>query len=165
MAISTIVKTKRDGTLTFSDNAAAASFVVSYEAGDLSISIPGAGANNYLDRGVITAVPSVRYTDDQPMTGSFTAYLRDMSDASYATLMEIMCQSGQVGSSWVSTLGVSAEVFTVQLAWLVEGTDHGDGADHTCTLPHCYVTGSVSEGDPDTLTINFTSYAVYPTLT
>jgi|TARA_R110000824_G_scaffold397587_1_gene600615 hypothetical protein len=165
MAISTIVKTKRDGSLTFTDKDAGSSFTVSYEAGDLSISIPGAGANNYLDRGQITAVPSVRYSDDQPITGSFTAYLRDMSDGSYETLMEIMCQTGHIGSTWVSTLGTTAEVFTVKLTWTVEGTDHGDSADHVCAMDHCYVTGSVSEGDPDTLSINFTSYSVYPTLT
>jgi len=165
MAISTIIKTKRDGSLAFTDKDAGNSFTVSYEAGDLSISIPGRGANNYLDRGQITAVPSVRYTDDAPLTGSFSAYLRDMSDASYATLMEIMCQTGEVGSSWNSTLGNNAEVFCVKLTWTVEGTDHGDSSDHVCAMDHCYVTGSVSEGDPDTLTINFTSYSVYPTLT
>ena len=165
MAISTIVKTKRDGSLVFSDKDAGSSFTVAYEAGDLSITIPGRGANNYLDRGSITATPSIRYSDDAPVTGSFTAYLRDMSDGSYATLMEIMCQTGQVGSSWNSTLGNNAEVFTVKLTWTVEGTDHGDSSDHVCAMDHCYVTGSVSEGDPDTLSLNFTSYEVYPTLT
>jgi len=164
MAISTIVKTKRDGSLVFSDKDAGSSFTVAYEAGDLSISIPGRGANNYLDRGSITATPSVRYADDAPLSGSFTAYLRDMSDASYETLLEIICQTGHVNTTWVSTLGTNAEVFTVKLTWTVEGTDHG-GTDHVCAMDHCYVTGSVSEGDPDTISLNFTSYEVYPTLT
>ena len=165
MAISTIVKTKRDGTLQFADNADANTFTVAYEAGDLNITIPGIGVNNYLDRGSITGTPSVRFTDDQPMTGSFTAYLRDFSDAAYATLVELMTNTGQVGSTWVSTLGANAEVKTFTLTWTVEGTDHGDAADHTLVASHCYITGSIAEGDPDTITINFTSFDVYPTLT
>ena len=165
MAISTIVKTKRDGSITIADGGAN-TFTVDFEAGDLSLSIPGAAANNFLDRGRITATPSVRYGDDQPVTGSFTAYLRDLSDASYETLTEILCQTGQVASTWGSTLGANAEVFTVKITWTIEGTDHGDAADHVCVLNHCYASGgSLSEGDPNTISFNFTSFSVYPTLT
>lgn len=165
MAISTIVKTKRDGTITITDGGAN-TFTVAYEAGDLNISIPGAAANNFLDRGQITATPSVRYGDDQPVTGSFTAYLRDLSDAAYETLTEIICQTGHVGTTWVSTLGASAEVFTCKITWTIEGSDHGGGeTDHVCVLNHCYVTGSLAEGDPNTVSLDFTSFSVYPTLT
>lgn len=165
MAESTIVKTKRDGTLTFSDLAGANSYTVSYEAGDLSLTVAGATVNNFLDRGRMPNPPSIRYGDDQPLTGTFTAYLRDMSDAVDVTLFEILTQTGVVGASWVSTMGATGEVFTLKLTWTVAGTIHGDAADHVCELDHCYVTGSVSEGDPDTISISFTSYVLYPDVT
>ena len=130
MAISTILKTKRDGTLLFEDNAAANSFTVVFEAGDLSIDIPQETIVNTLDRGRLGATPSLRYGDDQPITGSFTAHLRDLSDASYATLEEIVMQSGDVGSNWGSTMGANGEhlitisdgVITKELVFTMEST-------------------------------------------
>jgi hypothetical protein len=166
MAESLIVKTKRDGTLTFSDLAAANSYTVSFEAGDLNLTIPGATVNNFLDRGRFPAGnPAIRYGDDQPLTGTFTAYLRDISDAVDVTLTEILLQSGAVASGWTSTMGVNGEVFALKLTWTIAGVIHGDASDHVLELDHCYVTGSLGEGDPDTVTINFTSYTSYPVVT
>ena len=164
MAISSIVKTKRDGTLTLSDLAAAESLVVGFEAGDLSITIPGPGVTNILDRGQMPSpTPSLRYADDAPMTATFTANLRDLSDAAYATLFEVISQTGKVASTWVSTLGANAEVFAIDVGFVMEGTDHGDASDHSLTLPHCVMTGSISEGDPNSISLSLTSYSVYPT--
>lgn len=164
MPYSTIVKTKRDGTLTLLDNGGANSLTVAYESGDFSLNIPQEAVNAFLDRGSLGSPPSLRHGDDQPMTGTFTAYLRDLSDAAYATLEEILMQSGFVGSNWVSTMGANGEVFTLTLRWTVEGTNHGDAADHTIELPYCHITGALAEGDPNTISISFTSYAVRPTI-
>jgi len=164
MPYSEIVKTKRDGTLTFEDNGGANSLEVAFEAGDFSLNIPQESVNLFLDRGRIAADPAIRYGDDQPMTGTFTAYLRDLSDAAYATLEEILMQSGLVGTNWVSTKGANGEVFTLTLKWKMAGVTHGDAADHEIELPYCHVTGSMSEGDPNQLSISFTSYAVRPTI-
>ena len=160
MAESTIVKTKRDGTIKFSDNAGANTYTVAYEAGDLNISIPGPSVISPLDRGSLGSPPSLRYSDDAPITGSLTAYLRDLGDAAFATLSEIITQTGHVASTWVSTMGADAEVFTLDLEWTIAGP--GAEADHVLTLPYCVVTGSLSEGDPDQISISFTSYSVYP---
>lgn len=166
MAESLIVKTKRDGTLTFSDLAAANSYTVAFEAGDLNLTVPGATVNNFLDRGRFPAGnPSIRYGDDQPLTGTFTAYLRDVSDLVDVTLSEILLQSGAVASGWTSTMGANGEVFTLKLTWTIAGVIHGDASDHVLELDHCYVTGALAEGDPDTITINFTSYTLYPVVT
>jgi hypothetical protein len=59
-------------------------------------------------------------------------------------------------------MGATGEVFTLDLEWTIEGTNHGDASDHVLTLPFCVVTGSLSEGDPDQISISFTSYSVYP---
>ena len=163
MAIETIIKTKRDGKITLKDNAAANTLEVAFEAGDLSITIPGPTIVSTLDRGAFGANPSLRYGDDQPCTFSFTAFLRDMSDATDDTLEDLISGRNGATSSWVSTLGANSEVFTMTLEWAIDGTDHG-GADHTVTLNHCVVTGSFSEGDPSTVSITGTAFDLYPTV-
>jgi len=172
MPESLIVKTKRDGTLTFLDNGGVNTFTVAFEAGDLSVTIPGPSVANFLDRGRFpSGNPSIRYQDDAPITGTFTAYLRDFDDGGTGTdttLAEIISRSGLCDPStgtWVSTMGASGEVFALTLRWEIEGTDHGDPADHTMELNHSVFTGSMSEGDPDTISLSFTSYTLYPTLT
>lgn len=176
MSYSTVEKTKRDGTLTFGAlaggafdasgalNAGAESLVVAFETGDFNLSIPGPTVTHSLDRGVITSPPSIRYGDDQPMTFSFTALLRDLSDAAYATLEEIIMQSGYVASTWESTPHTNAEVQAYDLKWEIEGTNHGDAADHVIILENCVFTGSLQEGDPDSISISGTAYALYPTI-
>ena len=161
----TVVRVKRDGKITFKDGTTptALSYTVAYEAGDLNLTIPGPTVNVFLDRGEFGSTPSLRYGDDQPMTFTFTAYLRSTTEAAVATLMDIITQSGHVGSTWESTLGDDAEVFTLTLEFEIEGTDHG-GTDRTITLNHCWVTGSLAEGDPNTISISGTSYSLYPTV-
>ena len=165
MAISTVVKTKRDGTLTIKDGTSPTplSLPVAYEAGDFNLTIPGPAITSALDRGSFGGTPSLRYGDDQAMTATFSAYLRDLGDASYATLEEVIMQSGDVGTNWVSTLGANAAVLTFSVTFDIEGSDHGDAGDHSLTLPHCVITGSLAEGDPDTVSISITSYSNYPT--
>lgn len=165
MAESTICKVKRDGTITFYDDGRTNSYEVSFEAGDFSATVPGRTVNVFLDRGVMADPPCLRYGDDQPVTGTFTAQLRDATDATIEALADFITQTGFVSSNWTSTLGTNAEVFTVEISFAFVGTALGDTSDHGWDFDHCYITGSVAEGDPSTLTINWTSYSVYPTPT
>jgi hypothetical protein len=165
MPISTIVKNKRDGTLTLLDSGGSNSVVVAYEVGDLSITIPGPTIESYLDRGSFASTPSLRLGDDQPMTFTFSAYMRDVSDASYITLESILCSSGVFSSTWVSTLGSSADVKTVTTRWDIEGTNHGDSADHRIEMNYCFVNGSIGEGGPNTVNVAGTAFDLYPTVT
>lgn len=162
MAYSSIVKTLRDGQIAVADNAAANSITVAFEQGDLSIDIPGSEVLLFLDRNEITSPPALRKGKDQPMTGSFTAYLRDLDDATADILEQLVV--AELPDSWVSTMGANGEVPTVTLTWTLEGTDHGDAEDHTLTLNYCYISGSIREGDPSVVTFNFTAYDVYPTV-
>lgn len=138
---------------------------MAFEAGDLSFTIGGATVNNFLDRGRLTSPPAIRYGDDQPITGTFTGMLRDLSDATDVTLFEILAQSGAVGSGWTSTMGVNGEVFTLKIRWEIAGVIHGDPSNHSCEFDHSVVTGSVSEGDPDVLNLSWTSYILFPVVT
>ena len=165
MAVSTIVKTKCDGTILIEDNGGTNSLTVAYENGDMSIDIPGRTVNVFLDRGKFGSTPSLRYGDDQPVTFSFTAHLRDLSDAAAGTLMDVISQGGHFASTWVSRGGASAEVKTVKVTLTIEGTDHGDAADHTVEMDHCVIVGSIAEGDPNTISLTGTAYIQYPTVT
>jgi hypothetical protein len=163
MAESTIVKTLQDGTLKISDNAGANSYTISYESGDFSLDVPGIASQNFLDRGQFGSTPSVRNGDDQPMTGSFTFHQRDIGDATDVTTPEFFLND--LPAAWVGTLGANGEHLLLTLLWTIEGTNHGDGADHTITCNFCRITGSLSEGYPNTGSISFTSFDVYPTVT
>lgn len=158
----TVVRVKRDGTLKIKDGTR--DYTVAYEAGDLNITIPGPTVNVFLDRGRFGTTPSLRYGDDQPMNITFSAYLRDLTDATYATLAEFILQSGYVDSTWVSTLGSSAEVQTYTFEWTTEGSDHGE-TDRVVTCNHAVFSGSIAEGDPSSINLTVTSYDLYPTIT
>jgi len=183
MTESTIIHTKLDGQLTlgsqcnagggsFSASAAvntgADSYTVAFETGDLSLTIPQQAVSNYLDRGKIGGTPSLRYGDDQAITFSFSAYFRDLTDAAAPALVDIISNQGYAGSNWVSTLSTSnssddAEVFTIDLLWVVE--NQGNSADiHKLVLPFCTVNLSIAEGDPNTVSISGTSWAVAPSV-
>lgn len=162
MPYSTIVKTKRDGLIEILDGTDTVIYTVAFEEGNFSLTMPGPAVQMFLDRGQIGSTPSLRFGDDAPMTGSFSAYLRDIYDAGYNTLVGIMTDQVITGTP---TLGASAEVKTWKIRWTIEGTNHGDGADHTITLGHCRVTGSIAEGVPALITCNFTAYKLYPALT
>jgi hypothetical protein len=177
VAESTIIKTRIDGTIqlaalgggaynttTGALIGAALSYTVAFEAGDLSITLPSRAVNNFRDRGRITSPPSLRYGEDAEGSFAFTAHLRDLSDAAAATLMDIAATisgnpTGYVGSNWESTLASSAgagdaEVFAIGAKLTI--TNAGDGTD-THAMAFNYLTGtiSLSEGDPNTISINW----------
>jgi len=162
MPESTVIKVVRDGTLTLSDFGGGHTYEIAYEDGNLVANHPGEVVNNFLDRNRIGATPSLRFGADQPMSLSFTANLRDITDAAWTTLPEFLLRTGNVGTNWISTLGATAEVPVYTMTWDTEGTSHGDPTDHQVVYPYCYLSGTISEGDPSTIAITITSYAVRP---
>ena len=167
MAYSTIVKTARDLVLALADNSGfggANVLTIAYEPGDWTMSVPKEERVNLLDRGVL--VSRVRKGADQAITGSMSTYFRDATDAAVATLFDILNDSGYVGSNWVSTLGSTAEVECFDHRATIEGSDHGDGADHTITVTDVSVDYSLSDGTPLSTSVNWQSHTdVRPALT
>lgn len=166
MPESTGIHNKRDGVIAFADSGAQ-TYTVAYEPGDFSLEIPSTTVGLYLDRGVIGSTPSIRLEDDQPMTLSFSAYLRDVGDTAdtYATLGDVARpKSGRyVDSNWTSTL-TNSDVTTWTTTYTIDGTFKGE-ADKTLTFPYCWFTSySVAEGTPSTESVSLTSYALLPTL-
>ena len=155
MAISSVVKNYRDGTIKLSDGTGTPIEVtVQYENGDFSLSGTNQGNyehTKYLDRGDLG---SIRRTSRLFPTGSFTANLTDLSDATEKTLWDAVNKTGAFASA-VSTLGANADLYTLDITLTIEGTDFGDASDHVLTLSDCRCSIDVAEGDPDSFTINF----------
>jgi hypothetical protein len=161
MAASTIRKTMRDTTATLTDGTN--TLVLPFMAGDLSVSIPGETIVRNDPRGVIDAVPALRKGADQPMTFSLSGAIADFSDGTDEILTDLLLKN-DIGGGWTSTGGANAEVMSLHLDIAIEGTDHGDAADHAFRLPHCTFEGTLDEsGDFWTISLSGTSHAVRPT--
>ena len=156
MAHSTVLKNFRDGTITVTSGDPS-SLTVQFEAGDFSASGLTAGQKEvatYLDRGDLA---SVRHTNQTFPTGSFTVHLADLSDGTDEILTDALLQRGSWASK-VSTLGANAEVYTTLITLTIEGSDHGDAADHSIAMDDCYCSVDVAEGDPNSISVSFTCY-------
>jgi hypothetical protein len=168
MAESTVIRVKRDGQILLADNGAGHTYTIVREPGDFAYTVPDYTIVNVLDRGVIGTIPMIRIGDEQPMTGSFSAYLSDLGDTAgtYVTLMDIAHRyaSKYVETNWVSTMGANSDVFTISIQYTIDGSPFGE-ADKTITFPFCVFRANATEGDPNKVAATFTSYAVRPLLT
>ena len=158
MAISSVVKNFRDGTITLKDGTGTPlTLTVLYENGDFSASGFNQGnyeKNVYLDRGEFG---SLRKTNRSFPTFTFSAYMSDLSDGTNQNLFDIINKLGAYAAA-VSTLGASADVFTLHVVLAVEGTNYGDASDHTLTLNDCVTAIDFAEGDPNKFTVTGTCY-------
>ena len=143
MAISSVVKNFRDGTIKLADGTGTPiEITVQYENGDFSLSGTNQGNyehTKYLDRGEL---------------GSITAQLTDLSDATNKTLWDAVNKTGAFASA-VSTLGSTADLYALDITFTISGTVLGDASDHVLTLNDCRCSIDLAEGDPDSFTLNF----------
>lgn len=158
MAASTVVKNFGDGTISVKDGTGTpVVLTVDFDQGDLSLTGLSATQREvaaYESRGVLK---SLRHTTRTYPTGSFTLMLTDVSDDEDTTLIDFLLKRGSYDGN-VSTRGANSDVYTVDIVLTIEGTDLGDTADHVITMEDCYCTADVAEGDPNTVTVNFTVY-------
>ena len=161
MPESTIPYTKRDGIIILSDAGAVHTYTVAFEPGDLAITVPGTATTRILDRGSIENVV-LRKGDDAPCELSFSAYLRNVQGADFATLLDIAHRydGGYVETNWASTS--AGDVFTVNCSVVFSGAELGE-ADEQLDFNFCVVRASLSEGDPNTVNVTITSYVTKPT--
>ncbi len=153
MPISSVVKNFRDGTITFADNGIN-TLTIQYEAGDLSLSGVNQGNyehTKYLDRGDLG---SIRKSNRSFPTGSMSCQMTEFSDASNTNIWDLINKTGAFSTA-VSTLGANADLYTLKITLVVEGTNFGDPSDHTLEMDDCRCTIDFSEGDPSSFTINF----------
>ena len=160
MAISPHIKNSRQGSLTIAGGSGT-TYTLSMTEGDFSVSDLMAGPNDkptqveaIMDRGVFHDL--VHTTQVFP-TASFSGNWTEISDSTERTPLDIATARGAYASE-VSTLGVG-KPHTVNLTWQVEGTDLGDGSDHSLVMNDCFLTFSGQEGMPsNTFTISVTCY-------
>ena len=164
MAYSTVPKVRRDGVIQLIDGTGVpVTLDIAYEEGNFTFDKPGGGDSPAAqtivrDRGVIS---TVRKGDDEPITGSFSAFFRQFTDASEAgSVLDFITKAGNYSAN-ISTGTTGApyvEHYAINIKYEAEGTDFGDDADHSATLAKSVCTFSFAEGDPSAFTINFTCY-------
>jgi hypothetical protein len=166
MAISTVTKNLNDGSLALEDGTGPpVTLTVPVSVGDTTISnlraVSGiTGELNevvaYETRGKLDGV---RHTSRVYPEGSFTVHFREFTSAAVGVVLDFIRRVNAYSAN-ASTLGANADVYTVKITLTVEGTDHGDGADAVIVLDDCHCTADFAEGDPNTLTISYVSYAL-----
>lgn len=160
MAVSTVYKTAIDGSIKLLDGTSGTplEITLSYDNGDFSCGPLKDVLNEDVAFERRGKFMGVRAGARIYPTGSFTATMTQFSDATAGTLADFLLRNGNYSAA-VSTLGSTAEIYTVDIELTVEGTDHGDAADHTMTLEDCSVRiDSFSEGEPNSFSISFTCY-------
>ena len=156
MAESTVVKVRRDGTITLSSgDGTPVTYTVAYENGDVSFD-GGSKADRIVikDRGTIVGL---RKGDDPVPSLSFTVMMREFTDASSGTLIDFLDKTGNYNAN-TSTGGTGYEQYLIDIAFQIEGTSHGDANDHLATASNCLCTWSFSESDPDTISVSAEVY-------
>ncbi len=163
MSYSQIVKTLRDGSITWADGTGTPKTATQgFEVGNLTLNIPGPEVLLFLVRNRVTSPPLLRHGKDRTISGSFDFMLRDFDDATTTIyIIEQLLIKGSI-DTWVSTMGSAGEVFTTTMTFGVAGSIHGDAENNTLSLPYTHVSGTIKEGDPTMGTINFDSYVVFP---
>lgn len=158
MAVSTVIKHFTDGTIELADGTGTpVTLTVPFSQGDFSLSgvqESQKAVNVYQSRGTLH---SLRLGEKTFVTGSFSAMLADVSDSSAGNLLDFVRKSNAYSGN--ASTSSNGDVYTIKITLTIEGTDLGDSADHTIVLDDCACTADVSEGEPNSISISFTSYA------
>lgn len=158
MAYSTAPKVRRDGVIKLRDGTTPTpvSLTVSYEEGNFSFDQTKSDRIVIRDRGTIG---SVRRGDDQPITGSFTIYMRQFTSASAGSVLDFINKTGSYSSNVSSDTTVSTDEYAINIIFEVDGDAVGDDdGDTIATFDTCICLASFSEGDPNQITVSFECY-------
>jgi hypothetical protein len=155
MAYSTAPKVRRDGIIKLKDGTSPTpiEITVDYEEGNFSFEQTKADRTIIRDRGTIK---SVRKGDDQPITGSFTIYMRQFTSSSAGSVLDFINKTGSYSSNVSASSAVSTDEYAINIVFEVDGDAVGDSdGDTLATFDTCICTASFSEGDPNTITVSF----------
>ena len=145
------MKAARDGQIKLTDGASAA-YVVAYEGdGNFSFDVPKADAVVIYDRG---AISGVRQGNAGVASISFSVNHRDFTDGSVENLCDFIDGRGSLASASSAATAAFSDFKLFNVTLTIEGTDHGDTADHVTTLDDCRLSIDFSEGDPNTFSLS-----------
>ena len=162
--MSAIVKTWADGLITFKDGTGTPiTLAIAFDQGNFSVS----GLKGSLRETVAIEsrgeLVTLRKGKRSYPTGSFSAHFTEVSKGSgAANLIDALTRkSGTLWASAKSTTEALGDLYTLDIAFTIEGTDLGDGADHTFTLEDCDIAFDFGEAETgDTWSISRTQYGV-----
>jgi hypothetical protein len=155
MAYSTAPKVRRDGVIKLKDGTSPTpvSLTVDYEEGNFAFEQTKSDRTVIRDRGTIV---SVRRGDDQPITGSFTIYMRQFTSASAGSVLDFINKTGSYSANVSASSSVATDEYAINIVFEVDGDAVGDtDGDTLATFDTCICTASFSEGDPNTITVSF----------
>jgi len=157
MAYSTAPKVRRDGKITLKDGTGVpVTLEVAYEEGNFSFDQTKSDRIVIRDRGTIV---SVRKGDDQPITGSFTIYMRQFTSSSAGSVLDFINKTGSYSSNQSVSSTVATDEYAINIEFEVDGDAVGDtDGDTTATFDTCICLASFSEGDPNQITVSFECY-------
>jgi hypothetical protein len=157
MAYSTAPKVRRDGKITLKDGTGTpVTLEVAYEEGNFSFDQTKSDRIVIRDRGTIG---SVRRGDDQPITGSFTIYMRQFTSSSAGSVLDFINKTGSYSANVSVSSAVSTDEYAINIEFEVDGTAVGDSdGDTTATFDTCICLAAFSEGDPNQITVSFECY-------
>jgi hypothetical protein len=162
MPESNAVRTKQDAIITITNGSV--TYTVAKEAGDFNVDIPGFATTSVLDRGQFGADPIIRKGDEQSVTGGFSIYLRDLPNNTNLTLPDLCMElNGTVAAGYTGTTS-NSDVKTWTLVYTIDGTWNGE-ADQVMSLYKTVLRCSITEGDPSSVSVTFTSHQPFPTFT
>lgn len=148
MAESTYVKVKRDGIITIQDAAAANTYTVAYEDGNLTFSTALTDQVVIRDRG---AIVGCRFGDDPILTGSFSVHMRQFASAASENLCDAIYGVNSC-SGWTK-VNTAFEQFNVDIVMSIAGGLDGTGSE--ATFNTCICKWDFKEGDPDAISVTF----------
>ena len=155
MSYSTAPKVRRDGVIKLRDGTTPTpvSLTVDYEEGNFSFEQTKSDRTIIRDRGTIK---SVRRGDDQPITGSFSIFMRQFTSSSAGSVLDFINKTGSYSGNVSSSSAVSTDEYAINIIFEVDGDAVGDSdGDTLATFDTCICTASFAEGDPNTITISF----------
>lgn len=157
---SSVVKHKYDVTMELSDGAGTPNtLAVEMQLGEDTLDNLRPSQREVIAYQVRGAIKSVRKSAFSPATFGFPFYETGLTDATLETVIDFMRQTGSFASN-VSTRGANADVYCIKVTVTIEGTDHGDAADHTFVIDDWHPVLSRTGGEPNTWTCSGETYAV-----
>lgn len=157
MAASAVVGTRRDGTITLTDNGAAHTFNVTLDVGDFTFEEPKADRVVIRDRG---AIAGLRKGDDAVGSLSFSVHFTEFTNSTSDNVMDFIYKRGSA-AGYTGTNTAGYEQYLVDVKYTCDKTSLGDAATATGTFTKVLLFASFSEAESDTLEITGEVYGAY----
>lgn len=159
MAISTVIKNLWDGSITLADGTGTpVTLTVPCSVGDFKVDGLDATAREvkaYETRGTLN---SLRRGERRYSNVSFSVHFREFTNSSAGVVLDFIRFANGYSANISTRGGSTADVKTIKVTLTIEGTDLGDGKDHTIVLPDCHLMAEFAEGDPNTLVVSGICY-------